>query len=203
MQAYGYLKVTSEEIARLIGLSSSRIRDDLRSLGIGTDSRRGYRVDNIERQLLQLLGADRGFTTVMLGTERLGMALAANELFTDCGIRLTFVIESEAFRAGDDQLSVLKQSLSDTRADIAIINDRRFATAACCHCLEEIGFSGVWNITDQEIIPEGCGMAVENTSIGDSFGCLAYRLLEYRESRREENCMGNQEALDMQEAKGA
>ena len=197
LQTYGYLVVTSAEMARRVGVSPSRVRGDLRALGIGTDSRKGYPVDQMEQRLFQLLGIGRGFTAVMLGTESLGIALAANKLFADCGIRLTAVINSEALRKDSDLLLALKQSLSDAGADIAIINDRRFASPACCRCMEDSGITGVWNLTDQEITPsEAYGLAVENLCLGNSLSTLAYGLSKQRENRQKKSRLKEQNAMD-------
>ncbi len=150
----GRTTVTSEELATVVALSSSRVRQDLIQLRMIGKPRSGYHIRELEILLyaeLDLL-ATKGMA--LIGFGNLGKALAASGIWEHAGFALTAIFDNDTAVVGNEvngltirhirELHGVFKSESIVAACLAVP-----ATAAqgIANMLVAAGVRGIWNFT--------------------------------------------------------
>jgi redox-sensing transcriptional repressor len=76
MEEAGAVRTSSEELARLTGVTAFQVRKDLAYFGSYGTRGVGYTVPVLRRELRQILGLGRRWRLILVGMGRLGQALA-------------------------------------------------------------------------------------------------------------------------------
>ena len=84
----GFEKISSKELADLMGLTASQIRQDLNSFGAYGQQGYGYKVEDLKNAIVKILGIDRPYNCVIIGAGNLGRAISHYEGFKNQGIRI-------------------------------------------------------------------------------------------------------------------
>lgn len=71
----GIHRISSRELADLMSLTASQIRQDLNCFGGFGQQGYGYNVDALYEEIGKILGLDQGLKAILLGAGNLGMAL--------------------------------------------------------------------------------------------------------------------------------
>ena len=70
----GFEKISSKELADLMGLTASQIRQDLNSFGAYGQQGYGYKVEDLKNAIVKILGIDRPYNCVIISAGNLGRA---------------------------------------------------------------------------------------------------------------------------------
>ena len=76
LRASGATWVSSVELGKALGLTSSTVRQDLSHLDLEGVSKRGYEIEKLQSALIRELGADKKYRVVIVGAGFLGSAIA-------------------------------------------------------------------------------------------------------------------------------
>jgi len=185
-------RVSSADLARMMDLTASQIRQDFNCFGDFGQQGYGYNVEYLFGELRKLLGAEEGYTAVILGAGNLGSAFAHAQTFSRRGVTVTAMFDvSPALigkTVGDLKVYDEKDVESFYRAhpfDIAVLCVPKDAAQECADRLTHLGVEALWNYTGIEIaVPEHC--IVENVHLGDSLLTLSYKLREQRLEEQKE-----------------
>lgn len=147
------LRVSSGEIAALLGFTASQIRSDLSYFGEFGQQGYGYNVRLLYSGIAAALGVTDDYSAVVIGDSAAALAVAGDSLFSRHGILLRGVFGDEACGANDEADSIihypitqLRTVLDEKKADIAVlcslcgIDERSLAETLHCG-----GVRAVWN----------------------------------------------------------
>ena len=81
MHNNGIVKVSSSELARMMGTTASQVRQDFNCFGGFGQQGYGYNVEHLYNEIGDILGLNDGDTTVIVGAGNLGRALASHCFF--------------------------------------------------------------------------------------------------------------------------
>ncbi|MBQ9468605.1 MAG: redox-sensing transcriptional repressor Rex [Clostridia bacterium] len=178
----GVERVSSAELASMMDLTASQIRQDLNCFGGFGQQGYGYNVEYLFGELRRLLGAEEGYTAVIVGAGNLGAALAHAQTFSRRGVTVTAMFDISPKLIGtrigdldvyhDDDFAAFYKKRP---FDIAVLCVPKDAAQECADRLSALGVPAFWNFTGIEItVPDGC--VVENVHLGDSLLTLSYKL---------------------------
>ncbi len=175
-------RISSAELARLMDLTASQIRQDFNCFGGFGQQGYGYNVSYLFEEIRKLLGAEEGYTAAIVGAGNLGSALAHAQTFVRRGIEVSALFDISPDVVGREMGTLRVKHLEELSAyyrehpfDIAVLCVPKTAAQPCADLLTGLGVRALWNFTGIEIrVPEGC--IVENVHLGDSLLTLSYKL---------------------------
>lgn len=108
LQALGFVKVFSGNLADATGVTSSQVRKDFSLFGITGNRRGGYRVDELIAKIRDILGKNELHNVVIVGVGNIGTALLRYKGFQAGGIRVIAGFDSDpAKHAPDTDVPIL------------------------------------------------------------------------------------------------
>ena len=107
--------VSSEEIAKSLGISSPQVRKDLSYFGGFGKRGVGYSVDNLSREIEQILGMNRTWDIALAGVGRLGSALLRFPGFSQFKVRITAVFDCDPEKIGKTKSGITISNISDLK----------------------------------------------------------------------------------------
>jgi redox-sensing transcriptional repressor len=96
LSAQGVARVSSRDLADLVGFNAAQIRKDLSYIGEFGTRGVGYDVGRLVHEIDRCLGLDRSWNVVIVGAGLLGSALARYRGFAEQGFRLVGIFDSSA-----------------------------------------------------------------------------------------------------------
>ncbi|MBQ7355005.1 MAG: redox-sensing transcriptional repressor Rex [Clostridia bacterium] len=176
------LRISSGELARLMNVTASQIRQDLNCFGGFGQQGYGYNVKNLYKAIGDILGVDESYTAVIVGAGDMGKALATGTTFVGRGVHLKGIFDSDPDRIGKEvgEYTVLPmERLADYchewKPTIAALAVPRLSARKTAEQLSLLGVKGIWNFTGEElIVPET--VSVENVHLGDLLMTLCYEI---------------------------
>jgi redox-sensing transcriptional repressor len=96
----GWEVVSSQDLARLLGVSSAQIRKDLSHFGEFGKQGTGYRIAYLREQLAAILKVDQEWEVALVGSGPLAEALLRENLLDGRGFRITAVFDCRPERVG-------------------------------------------------------------------------------------------------------
>jgi redox-sensing transcriptional repressor len=95
MQSRGMTKVSSRQLAEEVGTNPAQIRKDLSYFGEFGIRGVGYDVDRLIAELRKCLGLDRSWNVIIIGSGKLGTALALYRGFQKYGFNLVAMFDAD------------------------------------------------------------------------------------------------------------
>lgn len=121
-------KVSSEDLANMLGYKAAQVRKDLAYFGQFGTPGFGYQVASLRAEIKRILGADREFLVAVVGVGNLGSALLSYGGFLKQGYRIVcgFDIDPEQTHAREGAVRVhhvrdLEKKIKELRIDIVIL----------------------------------------------------------------------------------
>jgi len=178
----GKTTATSEELARLFGISSSRVRQDLVALGAVGKPRSGYEISELERMIVAALDVSNVKRIALVGFGNLGRALAGSDVWTQGGFELRAIFDYSPAVIGSESNGLRVRSMAEL---FGVIKSEGIE-AACvtvpaenarqvADLLITAGVRGIWNFAPVEIeAPRG--VVVENQRLEQGLMTLSFRM---------------------------
>ena len=184
LSAEGRDKVSSSELAHMMGTTASQVRQDFNCFGGFGQQGIGYKVEVLRTEIGKLLFGDGELLpTVLIGAGRLGSAVSSVICRDANGYRLIGVFDIDPALMGREMGGVPIQPLEDLAAfcaehqpQVAVLCVPRQSAIDLAGDLVKYGFTGVWNFSHYDLSVEYPGLTVENVHLGDSLMSLGYRL---------------------------
>ena len=177
-------RISSNELSNLIGYTASQIRQDFSCFGEFGQQGYGYNVEDLKREISQILGMDRGHHIVLVGVGNLGHALLNNFNFSSCGFAMDCAFDVDPSLVGTE-INGTRVYHSDKMAevfaekgtpDVAILCVPKNVAQKLTDQLVEMGVMGFWNITNIELNSSVPGVEFEEIHLSDSVLTLSYRI---------------------------
>lgn len=92
--------VSSEEVARINGLTAAQVRKDLSFFGAFGRRGLGYNVIDLHRNISQILGLHKTWNVCLVGAGNIGTALVHFKQFHDQGFLFKLILDSDATKWG-------------------------------------------------------------------------------------------------------
>ncbi|MBQ4617164.1 MAG: redox-sensing transcriptional repressor Rex [Clostridia bacterium] len=177
----GVTRVSSNELATLLGLTASQIRQDLNCFGGFGQQGYGYLVEQLHEEIGKILGLNHMLDAILVGAGNLGRAVANHLDFGKRGFRLSAVFDHAPELIGKtvrdlpirsmDELDVFCRTQHPRLAVLCIPKE---AAADIVSHLQSLGIQAFWNFSHYDITLEDA--IVENVHLGDSLMTLSYRM---------------------------
>jgi redox-sensing transcriptional repressor len=100
VQQRGHLKVSSNELGHMLGISAAQIRKDLSQFGGFGKQGTGYNIIYLVEQLESILKVDRLWDVILVGIGDLGNALIRYQGFEPNGFRIVMAFDNDPAKIG-------------------------------------------------------------------------------------------------------
>ncbi len=179
-------RISSRELAQLMQLTASQIRQDLNCFGGFGQQGYGYNVEALYKEIGNILGLNKGTRMILIGAGNLGRTIAKHMNFESSGFELIGIF--------DKSPSVVGQQVNDLVVnDIAALDDfcTRNTPHAAILCIPKeaayttverlisLGVNCFWNFSHYDISLDFEGVVAENVHLGDSLMTLCYQINQF------------------------
>lgn len=184
LQHSGATKVSSSELARMMGTTASQVRQDFNCFGGFGQQGIGYNVEVLLHEIsLLLFGEGEKLPTILIGTGRLGTAVSSFLMRDVNGYRLIAAFDIKDEEIGRQLSGVSVRHIRDLEAFcqknhpmVAVLCVPRESAKEVASRLVALGIQGVWNFSHYDLSVPYPQVTVENVHLGDSLMSLGYRL---------------------------
>ncbi len=179
----GKSRVSSAELARMMNVTASQIRQDLNCFGGFGQQGYGYNVNYLYTKICDLLGVGFGFRAAIVGAGNLGSALVRSPMFEKRGVDVAAMFDISEEIVGKQiggvqvyPLEEMEDRIREFGVDIVILTLPKDVAAATAGRLINCPIGGIWNFTGKELDLGESGIVVENVHMGDSLMTLCYEV---------------------------
>lgn len=184
LSADGKDKISSSELAHMMGTTASQVRQDFNCFGGFGQQGIGYKVDVLRAEIGNLLFGDgEKLPTILVGAGRLGSAVSSFISRDANGYKLLGVFDVNPDLIGEKMCGVPILPLSDLdkfcaehHPEVAVLCVPRQSAMDLAGELVNQGIKGFWNFSHYDLSVEYPDVTVENVHLGDSLMSLGYRL---------------------------
>lgn len=183
LQANGYVRISSRELAEKMGLTASQIRQDFNCFGEFGQQGYGYNVSALREEISKILGLDEIMPMILIGAGNLGRAVASHIDFQNKGFELVGIFDASPDIIGKKigsleilDISELESFCIKNKPVGAILCIPQIEAAKETDRLIKLGIKAFWNFTHYDIRADYKNIAVENVHLGDSLTTLSYQL---------------------------
>lgn len=179
----GTRRISSRELAHIMSLTASQIRQDLNCFGGFGQQGYGYNVEYLYNEISNILGIPNRLPAVLIGAGNLGKAIARQMDFGNTGFQLIGVFDQSPDIVGKEvsgltvkEMSELDKICKEKQPKVAILCIPKEATPAVADKCIELGIMGFWNFTQYDLAQGYDNIAVENVHLSDSLMTLCYQV---------------------------
>lgn len=173
-QEEGLEIISSDELGRKIGVTPEQIRKDLSAFGGFGKKGVGYYVQELMRNIGEILGLNRTWNIAVVGVGHMGWALANYSNFSSQGfqIRAIFDIDEDKIGRYINEVEIfhidnMKEIIQKCDIQIGIITVPVAHAQDMANRLVEAGVKGIWNFAPMKInVPANIYVVSEDLSIG-------------------------------------
>jgi redox-sensing transcriptional repressor len=176
----GINRISSGEFSKLIGYTASQIRQDLNNFGGFGQQGYGYNVESLYRQIGVILGIDRDYGIVIVGSGNLGQAIANYMYNYGAGFSVYAMFDVSPGIVGrrlNDlviaDFEKLGAFLAENTVDIGVVTTGAASAQSAADELVAGGIKGIWNFAPVDLQAPG-HVALENVHLSDSLQSLIY-----------------------------
>ena len=165
---------STEEIGSEVGVDSSQVRKDMARIGIKGRPRVGFEISTVLANISGRLGFDTECPAIIVGSGRLGGALASYPNFGPYGLKLVaaFDIDERRInkRVGDLVVMPLDQLcnvVKENAVELAVITVPAREAQGVADKLVEAGIKAIWNFSSPRVnTPDGVYVRNEHIAVG-------------------------------------
>jgi redox-sensing transcriptional repressor len=181
--------ISSEEIARINGVTAAQVRKDLSFFGAFGRRGLGYHVGDLHRNISHILGLHRTWNVCIVGAGNIGRALVHFKQFQIQGFHIKLVMDSDSAKWGQtigaltiQRFDDCKELIRQEKIRIAIVAVPAAAAQRVVDKLVEAGIKAILNFAPVSIfVPSGITVRNENMAI--EIEALSYALTNKSRSR--------------------
>lgn len=182
LQANGAERISSSELASIMRLNPSQVRQDFNCFGGFGQQGYGYNVKTLLEQIRKILTDDQKRTAIVIGAGHIGQALAFFEGFERDGVSVRALFDIDERLVGtriNDRpvlhVDTLETYIKENDIDIGITAARRSVAQAMTDRMAAAGIKGVWNFAPEDVVSD---VPVESVNLSDSLLCLLFHMKE-------------------------
>ena len=181
----GVDRISSGKLAEIMRATASQVRQDLNNFGGFGHQGYGYSVPMLKAEIAKILGLDRGFKAILIGTGHIGTALAAHMDFKKLGFELIGIFDNNKDIIGEriGELTILdagkvERFCGENGVEAAFLCIPRSAAEETVDTLYGAGVRSYWNFTHYYIQGKYPDATVENVHLSDILMTLCYSMNE-------------------------
>jgi redox-sensing transcriptional repressor len=179
----GKERISSEELAREIGLVPSQVRTDIKALGCTGQRSYGYGIPTLYKKIADILQLSDKYSAVIVGSCDVVRAIAKIEIFTKRGIKLTAVFPDKnddfSCELAEKSLpfSIFQSYCLENKPNIIILGGAGENAKKAFDFAENAEYEGaylpeIWNFTSDDFLSEK--LTVKNIHLSDYLMLLCY-----------------------------
>lgn len=177
----GITKVSSSELARMMGSTASQVRQDFNCFGGFGQQGIGYNTETLYRELGELLFQNRQLSAILLGAGSLGHTVAKYIAWETQGMSLcaAFDVKPELIGTDIDGVPVLsvehlEEFCREHHPQVAVVCIPKAAAHQLAFRISSLGLAGIWNFSHFDFSLVNQELIVENVHLGDSMMSLEF-----------------------------
>ncbi len=181
--ARGKTRISSSELAGMMHVTASQIRQDLNCFGGFGQQGYGYNVNYLFAKISEILGVSAGFKAVIIGAGDLGRALVHLSMFEKRGVDIRALFDTGNEAEGKDCAGVpvysidqLEEFCAENKVDIAVLACPKHLVKGIADRCVKLGMKGLWNYMGVELDYKDEDIIVENVHLGDSLMIMNCRI---------------------------
>lgn len=184
----GVTRISSNELAEMMGLTASKIRQDLNCFGGFGHQGYGYNPVQLCEQLRDILALPSKRKAILIGAGNLGRAVTNQIAFADNGFDLIGIFDSDPMFKGmkikdipimsDD---VIPKFCIDNNPEMAVLCLTESKAPEMVDLLYSLGIRGFWNFSHFDIKRKYPDAIVENVHLSDSVMLLSYKMIKKKD----------------------
>jgi redox-sensing transcriptional repressor len=178
----GRENVSSEELARLNGLTAAQVRKDLAYFGSFGQKGKGYPVSVLAEKLKELLGLSREWFLCLVGLGNLGRALVRFKGFAERGLRFVAIFDKDPKKIGTEfyginilDIADLPEIAQKQKIEIAVLTVPESEAKSVYEVIKRSVIKGVLNFTTASLTSTE-KIFVKNVSIVQELESLTFYL---------------------------
>ena len=187
--AQGRNRISSGELADMMNVTASQIRQDLNCFGGFGQQGYGYNVSYLFAKISEILAVGAGYHAIIIGAGDLGRALVHLSMFEKRGVDILAMFDTGEGLVGQTfadvevlPLDALEDFCRDNQVDIAVITCPKDQVKPIAARLVDCKVKGLWNYMGVELKYDPRTIVVENVHLGDFLMILNYKIAS-RDSR--------------------
>lgn len=180
---HGKMRISSGELASMMDVTASQIRQDLNCFGGFGQHGYGYNVNYLFAKISEILGVGAGFRAIIMGAGDLGRALVHLSMFEKRGVDIIGMFDSGEGLVGKSVAGVkvydideLEEFCTENVVDIAVLTLPKEQIKLVSDRLVACGVKGLWNYMGVELDYPESDIVIENVHLGDSLMILNYEI---------------------------
>ncbi|MEO6394091.1 MAG: redox-sensing transcriptional repressor Rex [Pyrinomonadaceae bacterium] len=184
LEAAGIKTISSQALADQFNLNSAQIRKDLAYFGEFGVRGVGYFVEDLRRQITEILGLDANHRVAIVGAGRLGTALANYKGFADSNFTIVALFDNDREKIGKStgkpeypiyDVRKLSKIVHEENIDIAVITVPARVAQRVLNQIMSSGIRAVLNFAPVRLHAR-LGVKVKNVDLTISLESLSYFL---------------------------
>lgn len=173
-------RISSVELGKQIGFTSSQIRQDLSCFGGFGQQGYGYNVADLYNEINCILGLSKQYKVVIIGAGNIGQAVANYHGFNKMGYSIAALFDKNPKLVGLSikdieirDIDTLDEYLINNEAHIGVICVPSNSAQEVCNILIRNSIKAIWNFAPIDLsAPDD--ITVENVHLADSLFILTY-----------------------------
>lgn len=175
-------KITSSELSKYVGVSSSLLRHDLHYFGRFGNKGTGYDVKLLYNEICNTLKLNKTYNAVIIGAGSLGSAICRYYSTRNYSIEIKKIFDINPKIIGVkinnieiQDIDFLQEYLDENPIDIGIICIPEKVSYNICSILTQSGVKALWNFSSSDVnSSDNC--VIKNENLIDSLLTLTYRI---------------------------
>ncbi len=183
LQKEGIEKISSKNLAEKMGLTASQIRQDLNHFGGFGQQGYGYNIEELRKNIGQIIGVEKNHRIILVGAGNLGRAIAQHLNFETKGFELVGIFDSDSKLEGIEinkfrirNFNTVKDFCDEYNPTAAILCIPSYAGETVTAKLIECNIKAFWNFSHYNIHDDYPDVVVENVHLNDSLMTLCYNI---------------------------
>lgn len=176
----GIIRVSSQELSNITGLTASQIRQDLNHFGGFGQQGYGYNVEELSGEIEKIIGINRKYNAIVIGIGNIGQAITQYSGFKDSGFKIVGLFDKAPKMVGKKlngveikKIDNLDGFLKKNDVNIAIMAVPGDQAQSICDILVENGIDGIWNFAPVDLkLPDD--VILENVHLDESLYTLTF-----------------------------
>jgi len=174
--------ISSYELSKIIGFTSSQIRQDLHHFGIFGSNGSGYSVGKLYDEIKNILGLDRNYAAIIIGAGNIGQTMASSGEFGRHNFHIKGIFDVKksliGLRIRDTMvydMAQIRPFIQKNHIDVAFICTDRGAAQSVADTLVDNGIQAIWNFAPVDLkVPEN--VVIDNVNLIENLFTMSYFL---------------------------
>lgn len=177
------VRISSKELSERMGVTASQIRQDLNNFGGFGQQGYGYNVEYLYSEIAKILGLEKTYNIIIVGSGNLGQALANYIDFERRGFVIKGLFDVNPRLIGISvrgieiqDIDSMEEYVRNNHIDIAVLTLPKQKAPKAANDLASWGIKGIWNFAPIDLQVQQDNVIVENVHLSESLMTLSYKI---------------------------